>query len=191
MAATPGGPQPATELAATPPVQAAAPPRHPARPAHAHPDRPAASLGQQGAERHHAAPGPSAEDRPRPRQPGRRPRSRRLPLPRRAPQNPHGGYEIADLGSHNGTYVNGQRVGSAPVTENDVIGIGHATFRRVGGELQEFIDTGDISLEARGLTVTLSSGKVILDDVSFPLSERCLLGVIGPSGAGKSTLLGA
>ena len=27
--------------------------------------------------------------------------------------------------------------------------------------------------------------------MSFPLGERCLLGVIGPSGAGKSTLLGA
>jgi ABC-type multidrug transport system ATPase subunit len=32
---------------------------------------------------------------------------------------------------------------------------------------------------------------VLLDHVSFPLGERCLLGVIGPSGAGKSTLLGA
>ena len=101
------------------------------------------------------------------------------------------GYEIADLGSHNGTYVNGQRVGTAPVTEADVIGIGHATFRLVGGELQEFIDTGDVSLEARGLSVRLPSGKVILDDVSVPLGERCLLAVIGPSGAGKSTLLGA
>ena len=102
-----------------------------------------------------------------------------------------GGYEIVDLGSHNGTYLNGQRVAAAPVTESDVIGIGVATFRLVGDELQEFIDTGDISLNARGLTVRLSSGKVILDNVSFPLGERCLLGVIGPSGAGKSTLLGA
>jgi ABC-type multidrug transport system ATPase subunit len=102
-----------------------------------------------------------------------------------------GGYEIVDLGSHNGTYLNGQRVTAAAVTESDVIGIGLATFRLVGGELQEFIDTGDISLSARGLTVRLPGGKVILDDVSFPLGERCLLGVIGPSGAGKSTLLGA
>jgi ABC-type multidrug transport system ATPase subunit len=101
------------------------------------------------------------------------------------------GYEIADLGSHNGTYVNGQRVSAAPVSEGDVIGIGHVTLRLTGGELQEFIDTGDVSLAARGLTVTLPGGKVILDDVTFPLGERCLLGVIGPSGAGKSTLLGA
>jgi ABC-type multidrug transport system ATPase subunit len=102
-----------------------------------------------------------------------------------------GGYEIFDLDSSNGTYLNGQRVRSAPVTGTDVIGVGPSTFRLVGEELQEFIDTGDVLLNARELTVRLSGGKVILDDVSFPLGERCLLGVIGPSGAGKSTLLGA
>jgi ABC transport system ATP-binding/permease protein len=102
-----------------------------------------------------------------------------------------GGYSIVDLGSHNGTFVNGQRVGSAPVTERDVISIGPATFRLVGEELQEFLDTGDISFIAKDLTVALASGKVLLDHVSFPLGERCLMGVIGPSGAGKSTLLGA
>jgi ABC transport system ATP-binding/permease protein len=101
------------------------------------------------------------------------------------------GYEIVDLHSHNGTFVNGQRVTSAPVTESDIIAVGPATFRLVGQELQEFIDTGDISLNVQGLSVRLASGKVLLDQVSFPLSERCLLGVIGPSGAGKSTLLGA
>ena len=106
-------------------------------------------------------------------------------------RNPSGGYLIVDLGSHNGTFVNGQRIGSAPVTERDIIAIGPATFRLVGEELQEFLDSGDISFIARDLTVTLSSGKVLLDHVSFPLGERCLLGVIGPSGAGKSTLLGA
>jgi ABC transport system ATP-binding/permease protein len=102
-----------------------------------------------------------------------------------------GGYEIADLGSHNGTFVNGQRVTSGPVTEADSIGIGPATFHLVGQDLQEFIDSGDVSLSVQNLTVKLSGGKVLLDHVSFPLGERCLLGVIGPSGAGKSTLLGA
>ena len=106
-------------------------------------------------------------------------------------RSPGGEYEITDLGSHNGTFLNGQRISSATVTEADVIGIGPATFRLVGDELQEFVDGGDISLDASGLTVTLPNGKVLLDDVSFRLGERCLLGVIGPSGAGKSTLLGA
>jgi ABC transport system ATP-binding/permease protein len=102
-----------------------------------------------------------------------------------------GTYEIVDLDSHNGTYLNGQRVTAAPVTETDLIGVGPATFRRVGDELQEFLDTGDISLSAHDLSVRLPNGKVLLDHMSFPLGERCLLGVIGPSGAGKSTLLGA
>jgi ABC transport system ATP-binding/permease protein len=100
-------------------------------------------------------------------------------------------YQIVDLDSHNGTFVNGQRVVSAPLTEGDIVGIGPSTFRLSGQELQEFVDTGDISLVARDLTVTLPGGKVLLDHVSFPLGERCLLGIIGPSGAGKSTLLGA
>jgi ABC-type multidrug transport system ATPase subunit len=101
------------------------------------------------------------------------------------------GFQVIDLESHNGTFLNGQRISAAPVTEDDLIGVGPATFRLVGEELQEFIDAGDISLTARDLTVTLPGGRVLLDHVSFPLGERCLLGVIGPSGAGKSTLLGA
>jgi len=103
----------------------------------------------------------------------------------------NGGYQITDLGSHNGTFVNGQQVTAAPVTERDIIGIGPSTFRLAGQELQEFADTGEVSLAARDLTVKLPNGKVLLDRVSFPLGERCLLAVIGPSGAGKSTLLGA
>jgi ABC-type multidrug transport system ATPase subunit/pSer/pThr/pTyr-binding forkhead associated (FHA) protein len=106
-------------------------------------------------------------------------------------RDPRGGYTIVDLGSHNGTFVNGQRVGSAPVTERDIIGIGPATYRLVGEELQEFIDSGDISFIANDLNVVLPSGKVLMDHMTFPLGERCLMGVIGPSGAGKSTLLGA
>ena len=106
-------------------------------------------------------------------------------------RDPRGGYTIVDLNSHNGTFVNGQRVSAAPVTERDVLTIGPATFRLVGEELQEFLDTGDISFIAQDLTVTLSSGRVLLDHVTFPLGERCFMGVIGPSGAGKSTLLGA
>ena len=102
-----------------------------------------------------------------------------------------GEYEIVDLDSHNGTFLNGQRIKIAPVTETDLIGVGPATFQRVGDQLQEFLDTGDVSLSARELTFRLPGGKVLLDNVTFPLGERCLLGVIGPSGAGKSTLLGA
>ena len=102
-----------------------------------------------------------------------------------------GKYQIVDLGSHNGTFVNGQPVTSATLTEKDIVSIGPATFRLVDGTLREYIDTGDVSLVAQDLVVEVSGGKILLNHVSFPLGERSLVGVIGPSGAGKSTLLGA
>lgn len=105
---------------------------------------------------------------------------------------PDGGYEITDLGSHNGTFLNGGSVTTAPVRPGDVIGIGHSAFCLVGDELQEYVDTGEISLEVQDLTVAVDHGrKTLLDHVSFPVGEKCLLAVVGPSGAGKSTLLNA
>jgi ABC-type multidrug transport system ATPase subunit len=102
-----------------------------------------------------------------------------------------GRYQIIDLGSHNGTFVNGSRIQQAELTEADIIAIGHATFRLTDDELREYVDTGDVSFEARELKVEVHGGKVLLNDVSFPIEERFLVGVIGPSGAGKSTLLNA
>jgi ABC transport system ATP-binding/permease protein len=102
-----------------------------------------------------------------------------------------GALEVLDLGSHTGTYLNGKPVTSAPFTDGDLIGIGPATFRLTGTELQEFTGIGGVCLKAAGLTVRVAGGKRLLSDVSFPLGERCLLGVIGPSGCGKTTLLGA
>ncbi|MFI7086448.1 FHA domain-containing protein [Streptomyces anulatus] len=106
-----------------------------------------------------------------------------------------GTYEIVDLGSHNGTFLNGQPVARGPVGPGDIVGIGHSAFCLVGDALQEFVDTGEVSLDVQDLEVTVGregkGGKTLLDRVSFPVGEKCLLGVVGPSGAGKSTLLNA
>ncbi|AZP15685.1 FHA domain-containing protein [Streptomyces aquilus] len=105
---------------------------------------------------------------------------------------PDGSYEIVDLGSHNGTYLNGSAVTRALLGPGDVVGIGHSAFCLVGDQLQEYVDTGEVSLDVQDLTVAVDRGrKTLLDHVSFPVGEKCLLAVVGPSGAGKSTLLGA
>ncbi len=103
-----------------------------------------------------------------------------------------GTYEIVDLGSHNGTFLNGQPADRAPVSPGDIVGIGHSAFCLVGDTLQEFVDTGEVSLDVQDLAVTVDKGRrTLLDHVTFPVGEKCLLGVVGPSGAGKSTLLNA
>ncbi|MEV0096403.1 FHA domain-containing protein [Streptomyces sp. NPDC050738] len=107
---------------------------------------------------------------------------------------PDGRYELHDLGSHNGTYINGQpmqKSGTALIGPNDIVGVGHSTFRLVGDRLEQFDDTGEVSFSARHLTVTVDGGKDILKDVSFGVPEKSLIAVIGPSGSGKSTLLKA
>jgi len=105
-----------------------------------------------------------------------------------------GTFQIIDLGSHNGTYVNGTRVNQTELHEDDIIAIGHATFRLVGGELIEYVDDGRATFEAHELQVVIHDGgkqKILLDNITFPLAERSMMAVIGPAGAGKSTLLNA
>jgi ABC transport system ATP-binding/permease protein len=108
--------------------------------------------------------------------------------------SPTGRYSIIDLNSHNGTFVNGSRVNQQELDENDLIAIGHATFRLAGGELIEYVDDGRATFEAHELQVVVQDGgkrKVLLDGITFPLEERSMMAVIGPAGAGKSTLLNA
>lgn len=99
--------------------------------------------------------------------------------------------EIVDLNSRGGTYVNGRPVRRARISPDDFIGIGTSTFRLADGTLTEYADTGEVCLQAHGLTVTVDGGKVLLDNVTFPVGEKCLLAIVGPSGSGKSTLLRA
>jgi predicted ester cyclase len=63
-------------------------------------------------------------------------------------RNPDGSFEIIDLGSHGGTYVNGERITHKMLTEQDTISIGHATFRLSSGELRQGTDESPGSVPA-------------------------------------------
>ena len=60
-------------------------------------------------------------------------------------RSPTGSYEIVDLGSHNGTFVNGERVSQAMLTEHDIVRISRSTFRLAEGELWHFVDDSEVS----------------------------------------------
>lgn len=104
-------------------------------------------------------------------------------------QNSGGHFEIVDLRSMNGTYVNGQKVKREPLRTGDTIRIGQVEkkFTLDGLETIEGISGTDILVKNVSFEI---KGKKLLDDISFKLGPRTLTAVIGPSGAGKSTLLG-
>jgi len=109
-------------------------------------------------------------------------------------QLPDGRWEIVDLGSHNGIFLNGQPVQRQLMGPQDRLTVGHSSFTLVGDQLQEFVDTGAVTFSAHHLTVEVEhkgAKKILLNDVSFSVPEKSLVAVIGPSGSGKSTLLRA
>lgn len=97
-------------------------------------------------------------------------------------------HQIVDLGSANGTFVNGELVKRAPLKPGDVIRLGTEVFFYTGSALER--DTADesASLEATGLGFRVGD-TTIIRDVSFDLKPNSLTALLGPSGAGKSTLL--
>jgi ABC-type multidrug transport system ATPase subunit len=99
------------------------------------------------------------------------------------------GYRLRDLGSSNGTFVNGMRVRSAVLQPGDVIQIGTATQMFDGSRLVRVgADAGGIDLEARNVSVHHGRHR-ILADITTTLRRNELVAVVGGSGAGKSTLI--
>lgn len=102
-----------------------------------------------------------------------------------------GGWQINDLESANGTFVNGERVLSSLLSESDRVTIGTETFAFDSGALVRAIEPSTTSVSIRGVRVTLPDGTVIVDDVSFESGSATMTAILGPTGAGKSSLLKA
>jgi ABC transport system ATP-binding/permease protein len=99
------------------------------------------------------------------------------------------GTEIRDC-SINGTFVNGIRVGSAILTEGDVVTIGNVDLVFSNSTLvpRTEVETRTGGLEVRGVRYTVDNGKQLLDDISLLARPGTLTAIIGGSGAGKTTL---
>ncbi|HEX6493540.1 MAG TPA: FHA domain-containing protein [Candidatus Dormibacteraeota bacterium] len=102
-----------------------------------------------------------------------------------------GGWELVDLDSHNGTFVNGSRITRTRLAEDDLVSFAGRRMRFTGGALVVHVDEEATSLEALSLVVRSDAGAVLLDEVTFTLDRCSFLAVVGTSGAGKSTLLNA
>ncbi|MGC2620390.1 MAG: FHA domain-containing protein [Acidobacteriaceae bacterium] len=105
-------------------------------------------------------------------------------------------FELTDLGSTNGTFVNGVRITKQMLKPRDRISLGAVQFVFDGAQMEQQSDGTRIRLTARDLRVEAKDFRTgellrLLNDVSLVFEPREFIGLLGPSGAGKSTLMDA
>jgi len=100
------------------------------------------------------------------------------------------GLQVEDLGSTNGTYLNGRRIlEPALAQKGDVIELGTYAFTlSADGQIERKDARGQMQLEARNISVDVPSQR-LLENISLTIRPGEFVGMMGPSGAGKSTLM--
>jgi ABC-type multidrug transport system ATPase subunit len=105
-----------------------------------------------------------------------------------------GRHLLRDVGSANGTFVNGQRITQHALRPGDVIQIGAFKLVYDGDSLDQYDQRGALRIDARNLSRSVTRNgrtRLILKDVSLSIAPREFIALVGGSGTGKSTLLNA
>jgi ABC-type multidrug transport system ATPase subunit len=104
----------------------------------------------------------------------------------------NGGLVIRDLGSTNGTFVNGQRISQVPLNSGDIVQIGpfKLSYDAQQQSLAQSMRLGH-RIDALRLGREVSQKKMILNNIDMTVQPGEFVALVGGSGAGKSTLMKA
>ncbi len=108
---------------------------------------------------------------------------------------PDGSYRVEDLGSSNGTFVNGVAIKSATLSAQGSLSLGSCPIKLLAGRKPRPEPlAGACRIDATQINRVVRHRKTgdplnILCDVSFSAYPSSLVGLMGPSGSGKTTLL--
>jgi ABC-type multidrug transport system ATPase subunit/CRP-like cAMP-binding protein len=100
-------------------------------------------------------------------------------------------YRLRDLGSSNGTSVNGVRIQAADLSDGDEITMATERFVFDRREITRFVEPRGVAIDVTDLSRVVKDGKQILSGITLSVLPGEFVAVVGGSGAGKSTLMDA
>lgn len=100
-------------------------------------------------------------------------------------------FRLRDLGSGNGTYVNGEEVDAVALKDGDEIWIADERLVFDRREIHRLVEPRGVRIDVAGLTTVVKGGKKLLNAISLSILPGEFVAIVGGSGAGKSTFMDA